>query len=137
MSGRTAPLLLALTALLLGQAPLSADQPDDIKKLLQERLATVREGMKHEMVRMQAGVSDSLDKYLQWSQRVLRTELELAEKKADRIAAWEAQLKRTKQVEELAQNQVKVGLVPNTWVFEAKYQRQSAEIGLTRAKQAK
>jgi hypothetical protein len=75
-------------------------------------------------------------KLYRWSQRLLTAELELSDKKADRVAAYEAHLKRMKEVEDVIKMEVE-GVKGSEGVadeVEGKFHRLEAEIMLERAK---
>jgi hypothetical protein len=72
----------------------------------------------------------------QWSQRLLTAELELSDKKADRVAAYEVHLLRMKELEDVfkkAAERAKAGAYAAAYA-EAKFHRLEAEIMLERAK---
>jgi hypothetical protein len=151
-------LLASAAALLTAGASLRGDDAAELKKLLQERLATARDGLKlaeeASSYKMLEELKSDLDLGIdalrrpeiranyttrnvrEWSKRVLETELEVAEKKADRISAWEAYLERAKRFEKLAQKADRQGLGGLGEYPLAKYERLGAEVGLARAKQA-
>jgi hypothetical protein len=68
-----------------------------------------------------------------WAQRLLAAELERSDKKADRVAAYEAHLQRMKEVEDEIKKGVKGG-EDVVEVTEGKFHRLEAEIMLERAK---
>jgi hypothetical protein len=76
-------------------------------------------------------------KLSRWAQRLLTAELELSDKKADRLAAYEAHLKRMKEVEDEFKKEVE-GVKGGEGVAdldaEVKFHRLEAEIMLERAK---
>jgi len=76
-------------------------------------------------------------KLSRWAQRLLTAELELSDKKADRVAAYEAHLKRMKEVEDEFKKEVegvKGGEGVADLAAEAKFHRLEAEIMLERAR---
>ena len=76
-------------------------------------------------------------KLSRWAQRLLTAELELSDKKADRVAVYEAHLKRMKEVEDEFKKEVegvKGGEGVADLAAEAKFHRLEAEILLEREK---
>jgi hypothetical protein len=76
-------------------------------------------------------------KLSRWAQRLLTAELELSDKKADRVAAYEAHLKRMKEVEDEFKKEVegvKGGEGVADLAAEVKFHRLEAEIILEREK---
>jgi RNA polymerase sigma factor (sigma-70 family) len=69
----------------------------------------------------------------EWADRLLKSELELADKDADRVAAHEAHLKRMKELEEFCKKRTKQG-EPKEHAALAEFHRLDAEIMLERAK---
>jgi hypothetical protein len=70
-----------------------------------------------------------------WAQRLLTAELELSDKKADRVAAYEAHLQRVKEMEDELKKEIEeVGGEGVADVAEVKFYRLEAEIMLERAK---
>jgi hypothetical protein len=71
------------------------------------------------------------------AEKLLRAELDLAEKKADRIAAHERYLKITKAAEEVMEARVEIGTTPQCHWERTKADRMDAEIGLIRERKDK
>jgi hypothetical protein len=71
------------------------------------------------------------DQLYQWAQRLLTAELELSDKKADRVAACEAHLLRMKEVEDFFK---KCAKKDEAYAGEAVFHRLDAEIMLERTK---
>jgi hypothetical protein len=76
------------------------------------------------------------EKLFRWAQRLLTAELELSDKKADRVAAYEAHLQRFKDLEDEFKRQVEgfEGSEGIADVAEGRFYRLEAEIMLERAK---
>ncbi len=69
------------------------------------------------------------------SKCLLRSELELSEKKADRLAAYERHLKLSKKFADITEAQYKVGRVGEAALAQAQYEHLDAEIALEREKE--
>ena len=74
-------------------------------------------------------VSDAQVHLYQWAQRLLTAELDLSDKQADRVAAYEAHVLRMKEVEDDFNKRVEKG---NVYAAEATFHRLEAEIMLER-----
>jgi outer membrane protein TolC len=132
---RSRHLLLLAVFLTASLLPRAADAPD-LKKLLQDRVEVARKGLKTSQAQVAAGQA-SMTLVVDWSRRLLRAELALADKKADRVAARERYLEILKEAERMAKARHDAGRASPVEYLEATYERQSAEIALAREKARK
>ncbi len=105
-----------------------------MKELLKDRLATAHEAAFCRYQHYLAG-RGTLDILLGASLRLLDSEQELSDKKADQIAALERHLRRMKELETILQAQHKAGRASLADYDQAKYFRLQAEIWLEKAKE--
>ena len=84
-----------------------------------------------DLERASARVAKSHDELIQWTLHLHTAELELAQRRAERIAAWETHAKRMKEVEALFEQGAQ-GYTHDVAV--AKFHRLSAEIQLERTR---
>jgi hypothetical protein len=146
--------------------PAEAQKGEKLKALLQEKRAVAKQqfdsSRRHalerlkEYVSLSKGVGQSIhmspeiisqfhrarirvldaQKLFRWAERLLTAELELSDKKADRVAAYEAHLQRFKELEDEFKREV-AGLEGSEGiadVAEGRFYRLEAEIMLERAK---
>ena len=110
-----------------------AKSAEAIRKLLKERRDMAELEVKVRYDKYRAGAQDAtLDLILEGSKRLLKAELELSEKKADRLAAREQFVKLTKEIAEIVKAKYNVGRVSQADLAQAEYERLDAEIALER-----
>jgi hypothetical protein len=128
--------LLPLGLFALGVTPLSsapAPAPPKVPRgLLEARVKAARDTYQLKLRRLKE--SQGLPMELPaWSRRWLEAEVALAEKKADRVAAYQAHLDRMKEVERLTHNFARTGQGRAEDATGATYFRTEAEIWLIQA----
>lgn len=121
-----------LSLLSAASAP-GPEMDPQVKKLLEARLETARQGLA-EGEKARASGHARFRETLPWSRRVLDCELALAAGKEDRVAAYEKYRTAAKQAEEEAKVQHDAGVIPSTKYLEAKYERQEVETWLAQAR---
>lgn len=111
----------------------AAQSAQKIKSLLKEKLDTANLEMDARMKEFLAG-RGTLDFLFAASRRLLDAQRDVAETKADHIAALEAHWQRMKQIEEIDQERFNSGRIPVQDLAQSKYNRLEAEVWLEKAK---
>lgn len=110
-----------------------AKPAEEMRKLLKERRDMAELEVKVRYDKYRAGAQDAtLDLVLEASKRLLKAELELSEKKVDRLAAHERLVELTKHMSQIVEAKYKVGRVSQADYAQAEYERLDAEIALER-----
>jgi hypothetical protein len=123
-----------LATVLLSVPAAQAETKDSkLKKLLKERLATLRELAKQTTADYQTG-KVSFDRVHQAMRAVLNAELELCESDKERITALESIVAHAKEYEKFAAQRYRNGAAPASDVLMARAGRLEAEIALERVK---
>jgi hypothetical protein len=109
-------------------------QDDQVKKLAQARLDVARQGLAAVEKPTVGGAQGYFRATMVWAERVMQAELETSTTSAQRVAALEAYLQRTRKMEDTARAGLaqKIFTVPE--VLETQYQRVSAEVLLAQEK---
>ena len=107
-----------------------------IVDLIKAKRDAVAESLRLRLQQIEAGRGTIEDLYLS-SKRLADAELELQEKKADRIAALEAHFKRMKDNEEMMKLRFEAGQATGQDFAMARYYRYEAELALEREKAMK
>jgi RNA polymerase sigma factor (sigma-70 family) len=104
-----------------------------IRKLLKDRLDAAEVETKVRYEKHLAGAQDAtVDVTLGAFQRLLKAELELSEKREDRLAALERHVRLTTEIAEICQRKFDVGRISRADLAQTEYERLSAEITLER-----
>ncbi len=98
------------------------------KEMLEKRLETVKKVWKEKWKVMTSGLSPQPDLLFGWSERLLDVELPLLDKPKDRIAALQAHVDRTREVERIVSTYAKRGVGRTSDADAATYERINAEI---------
>jgi RNA polymerase sigma factor (sigma-70 family) len=110
-----------------------AKSAEAMRKLLKERRDMAELEVKVRYAQYLAGAQAvTLDLILEGSKRLLKAELELSEKKADRLAAYEQFVKLTKEIAEICKRKFEAGRISQADLAQAEYERLDAEIALER-----
>jgi hypothetical protein len=97
------------------------------KELLQKRLEAARKVYVQNQLRMRAG-NGSPKELFGWSRRILEAELPLCVNEAARVAAYRANVERTREVERILNRAVQTGIARVADAAAATYYRVEAEI---------
>jgi hypothetical protein len=111
--------------------PEKKDSPE-VKALLKERRDVLKKEALARSEEFEAGVG-TLASLLNVSRELLKTELELATKPAERVAAHEGHFNAMRKLEELVKEGYEAGRIKAADHFEMRAARLEAEIGLLRA----
>ncbi|HEY7423803.1 MAG TPA: sigma-70 family RNA polymerase sigma factor [Gemmataceae bacterium] len=112
-----------------------AKPPEALQKLLKERRDRAEEEATIRYQKYRAGAQDAtLDQTIASYKRLLKAELELSVKKADRLVACERHVRLMKQLGGIAEAKYKVGRIFQADYTQAEYERLDAEIALEREK---
>lgn len=105
-------------------------QREEAEKELKIRYELYRDGAN------EPGMSSpiTLTQLISISKRLLKPELELCEKKADRLAAYEKHVELTKEIVKITEAQYKVDRLSAAALAQARYEQLDAEIALEREK---
>ncbi|HXG08981.1 MAG TPA: RNA polymerase sigma factor [Gemmataceae bacterium] len=106
---------------------------EKLQGLLKARLQAAKTEVETRTQEFQAGRC-RLDIMLAALERLLRAELEMSDRKADRITAYQGNLTRLKQIEDTCQALFQAGRLGTSDMAQATYARLEAEILLERAK---
>jgi hypothetical protein len=99
-----------------------------VREYAKARLEVARKGLADSEKDIGGGIS--YEGIWLWSQRVLESELALCTTKIERIAAWEAHLRRAAKLEKMAQSEFSRGGFTRGGVLEAIYRRYDVEVQL-------
>jgi RNA polymerase sigma factor (sigma-70 family) len=108
---------------------------EELQKLLKERRDWAEEEMKVRYEKYRAGAQDAtLDLLIDSSRHLLKAELELSTKKADRLVAHERHVQLMKQAAQIVKAKYDLARVSKADYAQAEYERLDAEIALEREK---
>lgn len=135
---------LTATTVSLVVAPAKPDKPADdpqppakdeakLHELLQARLEAAQKAYKVRMAQYAAG-AQGFDQLEAAERRIFTAELELLDKKEDRVSACEKNLERCAAVKEYAERKLKTGFGGMADVADAEYDRLDAAVLLEREK---
>lgn len=112
-----------------------AKPAEALQKMLKERRDRAEQELTVRYRQYRAGAQDAiLDLMIESSKRLLKAELELNAKKADRLVAHERHVRLMKEVAEIVKAKFNVGRVSEADFARAEYERLDAEIALEREK---
>src|SRR5262249_39055304 len=114
-------------------AKATAKPEDRLQKLLKERVEVAETEVKDLTENVQAG-RGSPETLFEPSVRLLVAQRELTDNKADQLAAYEAHLKRMKEIEKISKALFDAGRISRIQFSPVRYHRLEAEIWLERAK---
>ncbi len=138
-----APLERPIEAAAPAKNPLDKTE-ERLQKLLKERQQRAEEEWKRAWDLYRAGANEpsignpvTLHLLFDASKHLLKAELELSNKKAERLAAREKHLKNVKEIVDITERQYKVGAISKRALASAQYEQLDAEIELEREKARK
>jgi hypothetical protein len=105
-----------------------------ITALIEARLATAREVFEQEMARIEQTLPPFPDDISVWSRRWMEEQLRLSPNPADKIAAIQAHLERSRRLERIAEQYSKSGQFRPSDALKARYFRLEAEQMLAEAR---
>ncbi len=107
-------------------------EPQAIKQPTERDRALVKAAQDQYEARFKEYVSGktTMDFALPWSEKLLKAQLRLSERKADRVAAYKGHLKRLLDLEDQAKQRVDAGSTAASQYYQVLYHRIEAEIWL-------
>jgi hypothetical protein len=123
-------IFLSLVGVLWIATAKGASPEDVVREHANARLEVARQGLAVAENDVEGATSEDYLGIWVWSRRVLEAELALSTTKSERIAAWEAHLRRAVKLETMAQRQFSRGGSTRLAVLEAIYRRYDVEVHL-------